>query len=723
MNEIREVFEEVLRLQRSWSSSNSPDMQRRGELIRTEARRHLAGILDGLTAGFQTVDWAVEGRDGTGLKTRVPWVRVYSRSKAPTATAGWYVVYLFSFDGSSVVLSLNQGTTVPGEFTMRSPEQLKARVDWARSVIAADHEVGDLRPDISLADPGKLGEGYEYGNVYAVHYAAGAVPADDTLSADLRRLLELLDVIYATPGEPTWGTSDHPDAPATSRPPLADLPAFIAWVRERYGESLVPSRAAAEQDAREFLDAHAGSMTREQALSLGELFNRGEWGGVARRNRFLPAFAGATMEKLVDPLERFNEVTGRLWRDSETEALGLVDEILKDPSRMTGAGRSYPTMLMYLRDPSRFFIWLTITHKGLAGVGRFDESRSRSGGADRYRAYCEAARTFLDDFGLAPQELDAVLSEIARASIRESASTEAEIASIVEEPEDDREHADQAATDYPLSHVAAATHLPLELLEEWAALLSGEKKQALFFGPPGTGKTFVARHLARYLAGSRGEVKLVQFHPSFSYEDFMEGLRPAASASGSVSYEVRPGIFRLFCERARGSDGTFVFIIDEINRAELGAVLGELMMLLEYRDLRVPLPYSQEQFSVPPNVVVLATMNTADRSLALVDFALRRRFHAFAMKPDRGVLEKYFEARNEPESIALTLFDLIQERVNDPDFAPGHSYWMTDDATAQGLYRVWRYELYPYLAEYWFERRLALEEVDATVTALLSEEA
>jgi 5-methylcytosine-specific restriction endonuclease McrBC GTP-binding regulatory subunit McrB len=166
-----------------------------------------------------------------------------------------------------------------------------------------------------------------------------------------------------------------------------------------------------------------------------------------------------------------------------------------------------------------------------------------------------------------------------------------------------------------------------------------------------------------------------------------------------------------------------VFVIDEINRAELGAVLGELMMLLEYRKTTLALPYSQKPFNVPENVILLATMNTADRSLALVDFALRRRFHAFQMLPDRNVLTSHFNESADDGDLALEFFDLVQKRVNSADFAPGHSYWMGGDITAQGLFRTWRYELYPYLAEYWFENRSQLAHLNADVSNLLAEEA
>jgi uncharacterized protein (DUF2267 family) len=280
---------------------------------------------------------------------------------------------------------------------------------------------------------------------------------------------------------------------------------------------------------------------------------------------------------------------------------------------------------------------------------------------------------------------------------------------------------DSAETSGPLytfEKLLADTHLPADTLQEWIDLLNGPKKAALFYGPPGTGKTFVVDRLARHLVGSEGEMLTVQFHPSFTYEDFIEGLRPETT-DGQLSYTVRPGVFREFCDQARGKDALFVCVVDEINRAELGAVLGEVMMLVEYRGRTVPLPYSQEPFSIPKNIVLLATMNTADRSLALVDFALRRRFHAIAMRPDRAVLSA---AVGSEGSLAVEMFDLVQGAVGDDAFAPGHSYWMTADLSAEGLIRVWKYEIEPYLREYWFESKTRLVELEQQVMSLLSSE-
>jgi hypothetical protein len=729
---LDECLREVLALQPEWTNQNSPDMERRGQLIRNHAPEAMRQLLDARLTP-PPFDWAVQGRDGTGFKTRIPWIRVHSKTLSPSATEGWYIAYLFALDGESMYLSLNQGTAVPsaGAFKVRPADELMARADWARAVLTSDD--ARLLESLDLADNGELAVGYTRGNILALKYDAKSLPNEAALTDDLVQMIGLLAVLYDTPGAPEY--SHRGATPTvTTTPSPKDEDAFVDWMRSVYGASLTTSRRDAEDRARELLNERAGKMTAEEAVLLGQLFNRGDWGGVGKQNRFLPAFAGINMEGLVDPIETFNQVTEHLWRDPIDDAVELAGKILISKDVLPGAGRSYPTMLLYLRDPQRFVIWLQITHRGLQAFGRIDEPVGRSGGAPRYLRYCAAAQSLASDHQLAPQEIDAILAEAARVAKLHAATGAAEIAALVDDAVEENTEPGGAGTEYPLELVQINTHLPIETLEEWVGLLRGRKKQALFYGPPGTGKTHVVQQLARHLAGADGEVDTVQFHPSYSYEDFIEGLRPVFNDasdredtdadSGSIGYQVRPGRFHQFCERARQNEkATFVFIVDEINRAELGAVLGELMMLLEYRKTAIALPYSQRPFSVPENVILLATMNTADRSLALVDFALRRRFHAFQMLPDRSVLNAYFLARDDDGDLAIQFFDLVQKRVNSPDFAPGHSYWMGEDVTAQGLFRTWRYELQPYLAEYWFENRAQLAELEADVGKLLAEEA
>jgi 5-methylcytosine-specific restriction protein B len=204
---------------------------------------------------------------------------------------------------------------------------------------------------------------------------------------------------------------------------------------------------------------------------------------------------------------------------------------------------------------------------------------------------------------------------------------------------------------YPLEQVAADTGFAEGELACWLRALE-RKKQAILYGPPGTGKTYLARKLARHLVGgSDGLVDLVQFHPAYAYEDFMQGIRPQ-SRDGVLDYPVVPGRFVRFCAEARERSGPCVLIIDEINRANLARVFGELMYLREYRDEDVPLAVDGTPFRIPGNVRLIGTMNTADRSIALVDHALRRRFAFIELGPQYDILERRLagEAGVQPEA-------------------------------------------------------------------------
>ena len=149
-----------------------------------------------------------------------------------------------------------------------------------------------------------------------------------------------------------------------------------------------------------------------------------------------------------------------------------------------------------------------------------------------------------------------------------------------------------------------------------------DKGQVIFQGPPGTGKTYVARRIAQWYQAQGGDYRIVQFHPSYTYEDFVEGFRPARASNGQVGYDLVKGPLRLMAERAKANpDVTFILVIDEINRGNVAKVLGELYFLLEYRDEAVTLQYSREPFRLPTNLWFIGTMNTTDRSIALVDAA------------------------------------------------------------------------------------------------------
>jgi 5-methylcytosine-specific restriction protein B len=265
----------------------------------------------------------------------------------------------------------------------------------------------------------------------------------------------------------------------------------------------------------------------------------------------------------------------------------------------------------------------------------------------------------------------------------------------------------------PLAEAAEELLLDRAFLDDIQHLLE-ETGQVVFYGPPGTGKTFVAQRLATALAGDPGRTMLVQFHPATSYEDFFEGYRPLAAAGGQVAYVLQDGPLRIMAAAAESDPAhTYVLVIDEINRSQLQKVLGELFFLLEYRNRTVqPLYRPDEPFSLPPNLWIIGTMNTADRSIAIVDTALRRRFQFVpfvlddrADNPIAGLLRRWLRANSEPEWVADLVDQVNQELVKAlgmGDLALGPSYFMVRGLDEARLRRIWRYQIEPLVEDMFF---------------------
>ena len=242
------------------------------------------------------------------------------------------------------------------------------------------------------------------------------------------------------------------------------------------------------------------------------------------------------------------------------------------------------------------------------------------------------------------------------------------------------------------------------------------KKNIILQGAPGVGKTYTAKRLAYSMMGVKDQerVMMVQFHQSYSYEDFIEGFRPASGGSG---FEIKKGSFYLFCRKAADDlENEYFFIIDEINRGNLSRIFGELFMLIENdkRGNALQLLYSDEKFSVPRNVYIIGMMNTADRSLAMLDYALRRRFAFFEMKPGFES-EGFREYRAGLNSAKFDKLIACVESLNNAiaadeslgeGFCIGHSYFCNlTEATDDALHSIVEYELSPLLREYWYDDR------------------
>lgn len=283
--------------------------------------------------------------------------------------------------------------------------------------------------------------------------------------------------------------------------------------------------------------------------------------------------------------------------------------------------------------------------------------------------------------------------------------------------------------------LAPATSLAAPLDVDVAVVLSvlERTRNVILYGPPGTGKTYIAQKAAEALVKSSDTtvkspnefIMWTTFHQSYAYEDFVEGLRPVRSDErpGDISYDIIPGAFRRICTRA-AADPTnkYVLVIDEINRGNIAKILGELITLLEDDKrsvLSVTLPYSGDTFTVPGNLYLIGTMNTADRSIALLDVALRRRFAFIEMRPRPELLDS---AQVESQEAVVPLGNLLRNlnesirRYLDRDHQIGHSYFLTvarasEEQRVDVLEFVWNNQITPLLEEYFYSQRDKLAEL------------
>ena len=286
--------------------------------------------------------------------------------------------------------------------------------------------------------------------------------------------------------------------------------------------------------------------------------------------------------------------------------------------------------------------------------------------------------------------------------------------------EESTEAAESVVPSEPLTEYSARHFLDEVFMDEerYGATVGvlRAKKNIILQGAPGVGKTFAAKRLAYSMMGVKdaSRVMLIQFHQSYSYEDFIEGYRPSGAG-----FELVKGAFYSFCKKAAvDEENDYFFIIDEINRGNLSKIFGELFMLIESdkrgSNYKLQLLYSRELFYVPANVHIIGMMNTADRSLAMLDYALRRRFAFVELRPafESGGFRDYCDGLGNSRFDALVGKVKSLNRVIAEDeslgegFCIGHSYFCNMDAdtcTDAALASIVEYELIPMLKEYWFD--------------------
>lgn len=288
---------------------------------------------------------------------------------------------------------------------------------------------------------------------------------------------------------------------------------------------------------------------------------------------------------------------------------------------------------------------------------------------------------------------------------------------------DDSEDMEEVETTYPPYDVDQFLEEVYMDLSDYNTLvgLIRNKKNVILQGAPGVGKTFAAKRLAYSMMGQKDQdrVMLVQFHQSYTYEDFIEGFRPTSAGNG---FEIKKGSFYNFCKKAEEDlENEYFFIIDEINRGNLSKIFGELFMLIENdkRGNSLQLLYSDEKFNVPNNVYIIGMMNTADRSLAMLDYALRRRFAFYTMSP-RFNSDGFRSYREKLSSDKMDRLITCVENLNNviasddslgEGFCIGHSYFCNiTEVTDTTLWSIVEYELIPLLKEYWFDEPIKVKD-------------
>ena len=601
----------------------------------------------------------------------MPWVSIFDDEVTTDAQRGIYLVYLFKADLSGFYLSLCLGTESFEKSGQDKLTRIKASAEEIKKILINHYDMNDLEFNIDLASNTKRPKAYSNGTVCAKYYDSKNLPSYDSFTNDLKLFLDIYNY-----------TKEYYDLDSNQNFDIST----IVFEKEEIAEDI---------ERVEYWLYAPGS-------------NAGKWD-----EHYEKGIMG--MAKKVGDLRNYHnkqEINQKLQQVYHEDDKSQDAKILWD-----FANNIKPGDIVFVKKGIHEIVGRGIVESDYI----YDETQE-------YKHIRKVRWTDKGNWVLKPEY--GQLNIKALTNYTSNPKLE-----IIQEFFENNPCKD--AEIYTKEDFLEEVYINPEKYDVLKKLLKN-KKNLIIQGPPGVGKTFLAKRLAFSLIGYRCEdkVKMVQFHQSYSYEDFIEGLRPKKTGG----FELKKGSFYNFCKKAReDSKNKYYFIMDEINRGNLNKIFGELFMLIENdkrgSEYAIELLYSdeedKEEFFIPENLYIIGLMNTADRSLAMVDHALRRRFAFFDLNPgfdSSGFIAYQGELKNSTFDDLIEAIETINDEIKEDDtlgegFCIGHSFFcnLNRDNIEEELSYIIEYEILPLLKEYWFDNKQAFDDCEEMLEKFIIE--
>lgn len=681
--------------------------------------------------------YIADGRMGTGTKSKVPYVSIFNSDITGSSKQGLYIVYLFKSDLSGFYISLNQGTTsfINKYGNSKGKKNVEKTADVLKELIEDDEF------DKKIIDCGN--ESYDKANALSKFYKTGSFEENE-LKDDLLKFINIYEKLVKKLDENFSGYDDfinqiigdncvmnndllnklkmeteelNPDSHDGSYE-------FTREVIKCYSKKenlldvdyydlnliydLVIGTWRQGIDVKKLIidDGHISETDKENLKDLlDRIWEKAKNGEYTNRNNDEPSYGmfGTGFFSFEGKIK--NEDVATFIKmcidisdlDDDEEIFKICDKVLSKDIK--GMGVASCSQILHCLKPFVFPIINGAQKKGCVfsklGIVLLDRNSLKT-----YIDNCRLIKIFRDaNFKFKNYRI----IDLANDKVDE----------LLVEPEKPK-----AGDEYSEEEFLKEVFIEKELYQEIKSVLL-RKNNIILQGAPGVGKTFMAKRLAYSIIGKKNDdnVETIQFHQSYSYEDFIYGYQP-----DNGSFKLKEGIFYRFCKKAEEDpEGKYFFIIDEINRGNLSKIFGELLMLIESdkreKEYRMTLSHTHEEFYVPENVYIIGMMNTADRSLAIVDYALRRRFSFFTIKPafnNEAFKEFLLDKKKCNKDLAdkiIKKFRHLNEIIdNDPSlkegFEIGHSYFCEkkiEELTEKVYKEIIKYDIKPILEEYWFD--------------------